>query len=72
MMPSEKIFAEQGHIQLRGDYRGVTIRFQFRKEFWDWCVNNGFQPEYQGSLAGLDLWYVKDEKNRVLTILRWS
>jgi hypothetical protein len=70
-MTSTKVFAEQGRLKLIGDNRGITIAFQFRKEFWKWCEDQGFQPEYQGSLAGLDLWYVKNEKHRILTLLRW-
>jgi hypothetical protein len=67
-----RVFTEYKTFKLVGDARGFTVSSSLRKEYWDWCWNNQIETEYQSSLNGLDLWYVKNEKDRMLAVLRWS
>jgi hypothetical protein len=67
-----KVFVEKGRVKLVGDPRGFTISSKQRKMYWDWCQTNHIETEYHGTLSGSDLWYVKNEKDRMLAILKWS
>jgi hypothetical protein len=67
-----KVFVEKGRVKLVGDPRGFTVETKKRTEYWNWCQDNYIETEYHGTLNGLDLWYVKNEEHRMLTVLRWS
>ena len=67
-----KVFVEKGRVQLVGDARGFTIPVKHRAEYWDWCQDNDIKTEFHGCLGGRDLWYVKNDKHRMLVLLRWS
>ena len=67
-----KVFVEKGKVQLVGDVRGFTIPVKHRAEYWDWCQDNNITTEFHGCLGGVDLWYVKNEEDRMLALLRWS
>ena len=61
----------RGYV-LMGDSRDIAVAYNKRKEVWDWCHANKITPEYQGTMAGTDLWRVRDDKRRVWFALRWS
>ena len=67
----DHIIDELGYI-LKGDDRGVIIPWTLRQEVYDWAVQNKIAIEYQGSMSGLDLWYVKDDIHRAWFALRWK
>ena len=66
-----KVFAERDGLKLVGDSRGFTLPVETRTEYWNWCQDNDIKTEFQGSMGGVDLWYVKNDQHRMLTILRW-
>jgi len=50
-----------------------------RALFWEWCQANNILCEYMGSehdnpfsMNAMDTWYIGNEKDRTLAILRWS
>ena len=61
----------RGYV-LQGDSRGITVPWTLRHEVYDWAVRNKIAVEYQGSMSGLDLWYIKDDVHRSWFALRWS
>jgi hypothetical protein len=67
-----RIFAERNTFKLVGDARGFTVPVKHRAEYWDWCHDNDIKTEFQGSMSGVDLWYVKNDEHRMLALLRWS
>ena len=69
---TSKIFAEKGRVKLVGDNRDIAVPYDQRKQVWNWCYENDITVTYEGSLAGIDLWRVKDEQQRVWFALRWS
>lgn len=69
---TSKIFAEKGRVKLVGDNRDIAVPYKLRADVWDWCHDNKINVNYQGSLAGIDLWRVVDEKQRLWFALRWS
>jgi len=66
------IFAEHGRYKLISDSRDVRVRVWHRDAVWAWCEENDIALEYQGTLADTDVWRVRDERQRVAFILRWS
>ena len=69
---TSKVFAEKGRVKLVGDNRDVAVSYKLRADVWAWCQVNEINLEYQGSLAGIDLWRAVDEKHRMWFTLRWS
>lgn len=67
-----KAFVEKGRVRLMGDERDIGVVSNYRQDVWQWCDANDIDLEYQGSLAGTDLWRIKDEQQRVMFLLRWS
>ena len=67
-----KIFVDTGELKLIGDPCGFTIPVENRAEYWDWCQDNDIKTEFHGCLKGVDLWYIKNDKHRMLALLRWS
>lgn len=57
---------------LMGDSRGITVDWQLRESVWKWAVTNNIAIEYQGSLDGRDLWYIKDDQHRAWFALKWK
>lgn len=49
-----------------------------RNEFWDWCRQNYIACEYMGTTPlplldpVYDTWYIGNERDRTLAILRWA
>lgn len=69
---TSKIFAEKGRFRLVGDSRDIAVPYNKRKQVWNWCYENDVTVTYEGSLAGVDLWRVKDDEQRIWFALRWS
>ena len=67
----DHVIDERGYV-LIGDSRGITVPYSLRQEVYKWAGKYKIIVEYQGSLAGMDLWYIKDEKHRNWFTLRWS
>lgn len=67
-----KTFAEKGRVQLVGDERDVAVVSNYREDVWAWCDANNIEVEYQGTLAKVDLWRIRNEQQRVAFLLKWS
>jgi len=56
----------------------IKIQTWYRDQFWEWCQKNNILCEYHGTESrgardpGYDTWYIENEKDRMLTMLRWS
>ena len=61
----------RGYV-LMGDDRDIGISSYHRNAVWDWCNDNNIDLEYQGTLGGTDVWRVRDERQRVAFVLKWS
>ena len=55
-----------------GDSRGIVVPWTKRQEVWEWAGRNKIVVEYQGSMSGLDLWYVRDDVHRSWFALKWK
>lgn len=71
-MMGTRVFAEKGRLKLVGDSRDILLSSTIRQEVWNWCQRNDIKVEYQGTLSGIDLWRVRDERQRVMFLLRWA
>ncbi len=71
-MMGTRVFAEKGRVRLIGDERDIGIVSNYREDVWAWCDANNINLEYQGTLGKMDLWRVRDERQRVMFLLRWS
>ena len=67
-----KTFSEQDGLKFVGDERDIGVISNYRQDVWDWCDANNVDLEYQGTLGGLDVWRIKNEKQRTAFILRWQ
>ena len=67
-----KTFVVEGSHSLVGDERGLIIPWTKRTEFYDWCDNLGIVVSYQGTAGNYDLWYIFNERDRILAILKWT
>ena len=67
-----KEFASDGKFKFMSDDRDIRVKVWDRDAVWVWCEENGIGLEYQGTLAGTDVWRVRDERQRVLFALKWS
>lgn len=53
----------------------ISVPFEYRLEFWNWCQKNQIECEYQGSHTysdPIDEFRIADEKHRAWAKLRWS
>lgn len=71
-MTDFKVFAEKGRVKLVGDQRDIGIVSNYRKDVWAWCDDNNINLEYQGTLANIDVWRIRDEQQRIMFILKWT
>jgi len=69
---STKVFAEKGRVRLVGDERDIGVPTWHRDAVWKWCEDSSIKLEYQGTLKGIDLWRIKNEKHRMWFRLRWG
>jgi len=70
---SRKAFAHDasGYV-LMGDEKDVAVSYSKRQEVYEWCGANKITVEYQGSLAGVDVWRIRDDQQRMWFTLRWN
>jgi len=61
----------RGYV-LMGDDRDIAVPYTKRQAVYDWCGDNKITVEYQGTLAGTDVWRVRDERQRVTFLLKWA
>lgn len=54
------------------DERDIATSYSRRQEVYIWAGENGINIEYQGTLGGVDVWRVQDERQRMLFLLKWS
>jgi hypothetical protein len=66
----DHVIDERGYV-LRGDSRGILVDWQQRQAVWDWADQQNITVQYQGTLAGVDLWYVHNDQDRAFFALRW-
>ena len=71
MVIKDHVIDSRGYT-LVGDIRGITVPWELRHEVYNWADKNKIEIEYQGSLSGHDLWYVKDDIHRAWFALRWK
>ena len=71
-MMGTRVFAEKGRVKLVGDERDIGVATQHRNDVLTWCNQNNIDFLYQGHMAGVDVWRVKDEQQRVTFILKWA
>lgn len=57
---------------LMGDSRGIVVPWSLRQEVYEWAGQNKIEIEYQGSMSGLDLWYIKNDEHRAWFALKWK
>ena len=78
---AEKIFMERDGVVLRGDHRDFMLPVQHTMAVLAWCRRNQIdieRPLSKGNRGvargyfGMDIWRVKDEKQRMWFALRWS
>ena len=56
----------------------IKVQTWYRDQFWEWCQKNNILCEYHGTESRgardpmYDTWYIENEKDRMLTMLRWS
>lgn len=60
------------------------VQTWYRDQFWEWCGQNNIICEYMGTntnsgdptnpfnRTALDTWYIGNERDRTLAILRWA
>lgn len=66
------VHVKKGRVSLTGDSRGILTPSEKRSDVWLWAQENNITIEYQGTLSKTDLWYVKNEQDRIWFVLRWS
>lgn len=80
-MSNKKVFCSKDDIELIGDERDVILPIQYKMEVLNWCRKNNVIVELpmdkeNEELAflyfGVNLWRIKNDKQRMLFILRWS
>ena len=68
---TEHVIDDRGYA-LIGDSRGIIVPWTKRQEVWEWAGKNKIIVEYQGSMSGLDLWYVRNDVHRAWFALKWK
>lgn len=76
-----KVFATHRDFKLISDERDIAVPARHRLAVLDWCDANDIeanltpgstQSAWTASTFGVNLWRVKDERQRVAFALRWS
>ena len=72
-MTGTKIFAQdaRGYV-IMGDERDIATPYPQRQEVHAWAAENKIIIEYQGTMAGIDVWRIKDDQQRAWFALRWQ
>lgn len=75
---AEKIFMQKGNVVLRSDSRDFVMPVQYKMAILAWCRENKIIAEHPMHnvsarfFFGMDIWRIKDEKQRMWFALRWS
>lgn len=54
------------------DERDIATPNSRRQEVYEWAGQNGITVEYQGTLAGVDIWRVSNDEQRAWFNLKWA
>jgi hypothetical protein len=61
----------RGYV-LNYDSKDIPLPSTIRQEVWDWSEKHGIVLEgHKYGVAGMDIWRIRDEEQRVRFILRW-
>lgn len=80
-MSNQKVFCKKDGIVLQGDPRDIMLPAQYKIMILNWCRKNGvmiespLSKEYEyiaRDYFGVNLWRIRDEKQRMWFTLRWS
>lgn len=80
-MMATKVFRKGNGLNLISDERDIAVPAKYRLEVLDWCDANDIEATLaltgtSTNLAeitwGVTLWRVRDERQRVAFMLRWS
>ena len=79
---ARKTFLEENGMKLTGDDRDVMVPKRYYRDVLAWCADQGiiaegaFDHDYNARMSAfwfdVNLWRIKNEKHRMLFILRWS
>ncbi len=80
---ARKTFLEHQGLKLCGDERDVMVPKKHYHEVMAWCADQGIVVEgafdardygsrLSATLFGVNLWRIRNEKHRVMFVLRWS
>lgn len=78
---AEKIFMERDRLTLRGDDRDIMLPAQYKLAVLSWCRKNHINIEcplnkdnehIARHYFGMNLWRIKDEKQRMWFRLKWT
>jgi hypothetical protein len=58
--------------EFMSDERDIATPFARRQEVYSWAGQNGITIEYQGTLGGVDVWRIQDDRQRAWFTLRWQ
>jgi len=50
----------------------ILLPSALRADIYDWCWEKSILVALEGTMAGMDVWSVKDEKQRMWLQLRWQ
>ncbi len=72
-MSDRKVFAQDntGYC-LMADEKDVAVPFFNRQKVYEWCGANRISIELLGTLAGTDVWRVRDDRQRAWFAMRWA
>lgn len=77
----QKVFATHKDLKLISDERDIMVPARHRLAVLDWCDANDIeanltpgstQGAWAASMFGVNLWRIKDEKQRTAFLLKWS
>lgn len=79
---ARKTFLEHQGLKLCGDERDVMVPKQHYHEVMAWCADQGimvegalfsdYESRLSATLFGVNLWRIRNEKHRVMFLLRWA
>jgi len=62
-----------GGYVLSHDSRDIPLPCELRKTVREWCEKQNIRLEgHKYNVAGVDIWRVKDDEQRVRFLLRWA
>lgn len=67
----EFVHDSRGYV-LMADERDVAVSYSKRQDVHSWASEQNMTIEYQGTLAGTDVWRIRNEQHRAWFIMKWS